>query len=163
MAKFITDDTLKTLTDKAQQTPRLRMNLNMHGELDDPVQRLCNAMEPGTYVRPHRHPQRWEFITMLSGSILLLVFDDAGQVTQRHVLSANGPLHALELPENTWHTLTALESGSVMFEVKQGPYIKPEEKDFAAWAPAEGDQDVSRYHEWFLQAQVGDQPPAGVK
>ena len=63
MVKFITDETLTSLTQQAKQSPRLRMNYNFHSELEDPVQRLCNAMEPGTYVRPHRHAQRWEFLS----------------------------------------------------------------------------------------------------
>lgn len=160
MVKFITDDTLRTLTQQAQQSLRLRMNYNLHAEMEDPVQRLCNAMEPGTYVRPHRHAQRWECLCILSGAALLLIFDDDGQVVERVELSARGPVRALEMPANTWHTLAGLESGTVLFEVKQGPYIKPEEKDFAAWAPAEGDVNAARLHEWFLQANVGSRPPA---
>jgi cupin fold WbuC family metalloprotein len=160
MVKFITDDTLKELTQQARQSPRLRMNYNLHAELDDPVQRLCIDFEPGTYVRPHRHPQRWECLFILSGSALLLIFDDDGEVVQRATLSTEGPVHGLELPANTWHTLAGLESGTVLFEVKQGPYIKPDEKDFAAWAPAEGDEAVPRFSEWFLQTSVGDHPPS---
>ena len=159
MVKFITDETLTSLTQQAKQSPRLRMNYNFHSELEDPVQRLCNAMEPGTYVRPHRHAQRWEFLSILSGSALALVFNDDGRVIQRVELSARGPVYALELPADTWHTLTGLESGSILFEVKQGPYIKPEEKDFAAWAPAERDAAAPRFYDWFLQASAGSLPP----
>ncbi len=50
------------------------------------MQRLAIAMEPGTYVRPHRHPHTFELLTSLTGRFLVLNFDDLGNLTQRVVL-----------------------------------------------------------------------------
>jgi cupin fold WbuC family metalloprotein len=77
-----------TCSNKASkpQIPSLGAHRNLHPELSDPVQRLAIAMEPGTYVRPHRHPHTFELLTALSGRFLVLNFDDNGNVTQRVVL-----------------------------------------------------------------------------
>src|SRR5437762_9286846 len=97
---------------KARASPRLRMNDNLHA-MDDGVHRLLNATEPGTYVQPHRHgtPAKVETVTVLSGRGALLLFDDAGRVTERAILSPAGPVFVAEVPANAWHTLIALEAG----------------------------------------------------
>jgi cupin fold WbuC family metalloprotein len=114
---------LDELTGKAKDSPRKRMNFNLHDTLSDPLQRLCNAIEPETYIRPHRHadPDTGEFFVMLRGSAVLLFFDDIGLVIERSLLSAGGPVLAAEIPPKTWHSIAALESGTVFFEVKEGP------------------------------------------
>ena len=88
------------LSKTAQSLPRLRKNYNIHPQLDDPVQRLFNAMEPATYVRPHRHPSddRWEFFQIVSGRAAVLTFDQQGTVRDKVVLSQSGPNIAIEIP-----------------------------------------------------------------
>jgi cupin fold WbuC family metalloprotein len=152
---------LERLSARAAASPRLRINDNLHPALEDPVQRLCNAMEPGTYVRPHRHlePGKWELFVVLSGAAAVLEFDDSGLVTQRTELRGGGPVLAVEIAEATWHTIVALEPGTVLFEVKRGPYLPLSDKDFAPWAPAEGEPQVPRFLHWLLQAAPGGRPP----
>ena len=101
--KLIDDALLDALTVKAKDAPRKRAHFNLHPELHDPVQRLCIAMEPGTYVRPHRHsdPETWEVLVILRGSLALNIFDERGKVLERTVLKAGGPITALEFPLNT--------------------------------------------------------------
>ena len=106
--KTVTLDLLAALSDKAAASPRRRANHNLHPELDDPVQRFLNAVEPGTYVRPHRHIDpvpKWEVFVALAGRIAILVFDDAGRVTERVEVSAAGPVRAVEIPAGAWHAL----------------------------------------------------------
>lgn len=158
----INDETLNKLSREALESPRLRKNLNMHAELDDPVQRMFNAIEPGTYVRPHRHRigDRWELFSILRGRAIVLTFNDAGKVIERVELAAEGPNQVLEIPGSTWHGLVAQAPGTILFEVKQGPYTPVPEQDFAAWAPREGEARSEEFLNWFTTAAVGDTPPA---
>ena len=162
--KRIDTKTLQDLGTEATASTRLRCNLNLHPELDDPVQRFFNAMEPGTYVRPHRHTEadKWELFLALSGSVAVLSFDAVGTVIDRVELAAGGPVLGVEIPENTWHTLVPLVSGTVVFECKRGPYRPLTDKDFARWAPPEGDRYAAAFAEWFRGAAVGSGPPVFI-
>ncbi len=159
--KSIDSELLDSLGREAADSPRRRANRNLHPRLDDPVQRLCNALEPGTYIRPHRHtePDKWELFVMLRGAAALLTFDDYGRVLQRAELSASGPMQGAELAEQTWHTLVALQPGTVALEIKRGPYRALEDKDFAAWAPPEEAAAAAPFLEWFQRAAPGAMPP----
>lgn len=154
----VTDRSLKELTATAKKSPRLRKNHNIHTTLEDPVQRLFNAMEPGTYVRPHRHrgQDRWEYFQIVTGAAMVLTFDASGRVMEKIELSDKGPNCAIEIPGDTWHTIVSLESGTVLFEIKQGPYKALTDKDFAHWAPLEGESTVGAVVDWFGHAAPGD-------
>lgn len=159
--KQIDKQLLDSLVEQAKALPRQRAHFNLHPELTDPVQRLCIAMEPGTYVRPHRHadPETWEVLMILRGSLALLLFDEKGKVTERTVLNSRGPVTAVEFSQNTWHVPVALEPGTVVFEIKHGPYKAIEEKNLASWAPSEGMPAAAGLLEWYRSAKVGDVPP----
>lgn len=159
--KRLTRDDICTLSAHAAASERRRQNLNLHTDLADPVQRLCNAFEPGTYVRPHRHvaADRWELFIALSGSVWVLTFADDGTVRERVTVSATGPVIAVEIPAGTWHALAAEAAGTVLFEVKPGPYAALTDKDFAPWAPAEGDPRCAAFERWYREARPGDRPP----
>ncbi|UGA40554.1 WbuC family cupin fold metalloprotein [Chromobacterium haemolyticum] len=128
---------LAALSAKAACAPRLRANQNFHAQLEDPIQRLAIAMEPDTYVRPHRHDHSWEMLMIaLSGAFEVIVFDEAGVVQGRHRLGEDGA-RVFEMPANTWHSVVSLLPGSVVFEVKHGPYLPLQDQNLAAWSPAE--------------------------
>jgi cupin fold WbuC family metalloprotein len=156
--RLIDTSLLDDLTAAAAASARKRAHHNIHPVLEDPVQRLCVAIEPGTYIRPHRHadPLTWEVFIMLRGSAVVLAFDDGGTVLERIVLAAAGPVRAIEIPAGTWHTIASLEQGSVFFEVKQGPYRAPVAGNSAAWAPAEGAPECVRFEVWYRTARAGD-------
>jgi len=160
--KLVDDVLLDGLSRGAAGRARRRLNHNLHPALDDPVQRLCNAFEPGTYVRAHRHPQagRWELFLALRGRAAVLVFDADGKVDRRIVLDAGGPVRGVELSAGSWHTVVSLDSGTVLFEVKPGPYEALTDKDFAPWAPSEGEPAASRFEAWYRDAVPGERPPA---
>jgi cupin fold WbuC family metalloprotein len=157
----IDDRLLGELTAKAAASQRKRANHNLHLRLDDPVQRLLNAIEPGTYIRPQRHaePPTFEIIYVVRGRAALLLFDERGAVTERYDLTAGGPVRGVEIPPGTWHTVASCESGTVFFEVKQGPYAPPQGANVASWAPPENDADSMRFERWFRTARAGDTPP----
>lgn len=158
--KRIDKQLLTSLSIQAVSAPRLRAHHNLHPRLDDNVQRLCVAMEPGTYVRPHRHmePETWEILLVLSGAVALLVFDDIGRVLERIELAAGGEVSAVEIPAGTWHAVASMETGTVVFEVKQGPYIPIAEANYATWSPAEG-TGAARLEAWYHAAKAGDIAP----
>lgn len=157
--KCVTHKNLAALSAEARASARLRKNFNLHSRLDDPVQRLLNAIEPGTYVRPHRHvaPAKWELMSILAGRAVLLVFDDDGVIRERIDLDRSTPL--VEVPPGTWHTLAALEPGTVMLEVKEGPYAPASPEDFAPWAPLEGSDTAPAFERWCHGARAGDRAP----
>ena len=159
--KLLDNETVTALLATAADSPRLRANHNIHPVLEDPVQRFFNAMQPGTYVRPHRHstPPRWELFVVLRGAMALLVFDDSGRVAERQELKAEGPVFGAEVEAGRWHELVALQP-SVLFELKPGPYSAPSDKDFAPWAPAEGVSGCAAMVAWYQAARVGERAPA---
>ncbi len=159
--KVIDKKVLDSATAAALRSPRKRSNWNLHEKLDDPVQRLFNAIEPDTYIRPHRHaePATWELFLLVRGSAALLFFDDSGMVTDRFVLEAGGSQMGVEMPPRAWHTMVSLVPGTVFFEVKQGPYVPPQPENVASWAPAEGDSRAAEFVTWFLKAEKGDSAP----
>lgn len=146
-------DRLSTLSVEAQHSPRKRMNHNLHAELSDPIQRLAIAMEPETYIRPHRHLQTWELLTALRGRFVVLNFDDHGTVIGRAVLGADTSV--IETPVSGWHAVLSLDPGAVIFEVKHGPYAPFREEDFAPWSPAVDDDRRRELMRWYRDAQVG--------
>lgn len=159
MLKVVESAELARISLRAAAAPRGRANFNLHPELADPVQRFLNAIEPGSYVRPHRHALaegRWELFVILSGAVAVLVFDDEARVVERVELDLTGGALAVEIPPGVWHALVALKPGSVMFEFKPGPYSPLSDKDFAAWAPAEGDPAAAAWVERYCRAKVGD-------
>ncbi|MEB3167628.1 MAG: WbuC family cupin fold metalloprotein [Cyanobium sp.] len=132
----------------ASAAPRRRLNHNLHAEADL-VQRFLNVLQPGTYVRPHRHRREipgsgFECFLVLQGAIGLLLFDDTGRAIGRERLDSAGPLKGIELAEGTFHSLVALTPDAVMFELKQGPYQPAADKDFLAGFPLEGTPDARR-------------------
>lgn len=131
----------------ARQSARLRRNHNFHGADDDASHRLINAMEPGSYVMPHRHlhPDKDETFVVLRGTFGLLLFDDAGTVTETRLLRAGGEVLGANVPHRTWHSLVSFEPGSVFLEAKGGPYVPLTSEERASWAPPEGDPGVAAY------------------
>lgn len=151
--KQITPALLDDMALRAKESPRLRSNFNLHEALTEPVQRLAIAMEPDTFVRPHRHPQTWELLSALRGRFIVLLFDEGGVVTHRTVLGEEAQV--IEFPANTWHAVLSLDPGGVIFEVKQGAYAPLTEADFAPWCDSAPGQE-SRLNAWYASAQVGD-------
>lgn len=144
----------------AEASPRKRAHLELHaGGSKDALQRFLVGMLPGSYVRAHRHVQahKLELTVCLGGSCDVLLFDSRGALTERHRLRADGSGPALlQLPPNTWHALSVPEGFAVLLEVKQGPYNADTDKDFAAWAPREGEPGATNCTAWLRTAAIGE-------
>ncbi|HIJ77941.1 MAG: WbuC family cupin fold metalloprotein [Desulfobulbaceae bacterium] len=142
---------------EAEVSARKRVHYCLHASADDAVQRLVVAMEPGTYIRPHRHadPLKWELFIALKGRAAVLVFDGEGVVRSVVELAANGAAPAVEIPAGAWHTLIIKEPGTLLVEVKPGPYQPLPAEDFARWAPPEGDPAAIRFEQMLHRLAVG--------
>ncbi|KAF7600470.1 MAG: hypothetical protein CGU28_03405 [Candidatus Dactylopiibacterium carminicum] len=137
---------LDALSAEARQSSRLRRNRNLHASTDEAVQRLFNAIEPGSYVQPHCHlaADKAETLLMLRGRLGVILFDDAGRITQVHELSAGG-CAGVHLQPGLWHSVVALAPGTLFLEVKAGPYVPLTTAERAPWAPMENTADASSY------------------
>ena len=119
---------LDELTASAKASPRLRMAMDLRNSPEDLSQRMLNALEPGTIMPIHRHQASSETVVILRGKIRWIFFDENGNETERVVLDADGDLRMLNVEKDRWHSLECLESGSVLYESKDGPY-KPLQDD----------------------------------
>lgn len=114
---------LNCLSDKAKVSPRLRSNLDLRNSPEDKSQRMLNAIEPESVVPIHRHKKSSETVVCLRGRLVEEYYDELERrCTDVIELSSNGPVVALNIPAGQWHTVRALESGTVILEVKDGPY-----------------------------------------
>ena len=119
----ITQAILDDLTAKAKASPRLRMNLDLRDSDSDGSQRMLNAIEPESVVPIHRHQKSSETVVCLRGRVVEEYYDELERTcTEAIELSPNGPVVALNIPAGQWHTLRALESGTVILEMKNGKY-----------------------------------------
>ena len=120
---------LDKLTAQAQASPRLRMNLDLRNSEADCSQRMLNAIEPGSVVPVHRHQKTSETVVVLRGRVAEEYYSSEGAVEASFDLAAGGPVCALNIPAGQWHTLRALDPGTVILEMKDGPYEPIQECD----------------------------------
>ncbi len=119
---------LDEVTTKAEQSPRLRMNHNLHESLDAKAQRLINVLLPGTELPIHRHQYTAETYALLRGKMFVIFYNDLGEQTERYLLDPSIGNYGVHIPKGQWHGIEVLEP-SAIFEVKDGPYtpISPED------------------------------------
>ena len=140
------DSTLiAAVLERARQSPRRRANHNFHAGPGDNPHRFLNVLLEGTYIAPHRHrdPPKAEAFLVLEGRAALFTFHADGAIDAVQVLG--GATVGADLPPDTWHTITALTPCAVCYEVKPGPYSAASDKEFAPWAPREGDPAAPAY------------------
>lgn len=147
MIRLIDRDLLDAVSGEAAASPRRRKNRNFHPADDFVAHRLLNAIEPGSYIAPHRHndPAKDETMVVLRGRLGLVEFDAAGAVLRTTVLEAGGEALGCDIPHGAWHTVLALEAGTVFLEAKAGPYRPLTADEKADWAPAEGEPAAADY------------------
>ena len=117
---------LDQVSSQAKASPRLRMNYNFHLSLEDKCHRMLNAVELGTVVPIHRHPTKDESFVILRGKVRVTTHNDDGSIIEDVVLSQESGSYGVDIPKNVWHKLESLESGSVIFECKEGPFVEHE-------------------------------------
>ena len=122
----INKELLDSVCEKAKVSPRLRMNYNFHLSLDEKCHRFLNAVEPGTEVPIHKHPTKDETFVILRGKVKVTTHSDDGAVIDSVLLCPEDGQYGVNIPKGVWHTLESLESGSVIFECKEGPFVEHE-------------------------------------
>lgn len=144
---LITQDMLAALAAEAAASPRRRRNRNFHAADGDCAHRLLNALEPDSYVRPHRHldPSKDETIIAVRGRFGVVEFAEDGTVQRSMEIAPGGPAIGIDIAHGTFHSVLALEPGSVFFEAKAGPYVPITDAEKAAWAPAEGEAGAAAF------------------
>lgn len=149
MITLIDDQLLDEVSAQAQSSPRRRKNHNFHTADDQPAHRLLNAIEPGSYVLPHRHldAHKDETFLVVRGRLGLVLFDDGGDVARTAVLGAGCAALGADIPRGIWHSAVALDAGTIFFEAKAGPYHPFTAEERAPWAPAEGTAEAVAYQQ----------------
>lgn len=144
--QIINRQLLNQLSDEARSNPRLRKNFNIHPADSFPAHRLLNAIEPDSYIRPHRHldPLKDETFIILRGKLGIIVFDNDGGISEKILLDAKGDNIGVDLPSRTFHTAISLEEGTIFFEAKAGPYLPLTAEEQPSWAP-ESDAAADEY------------------
>jgi cupin fold WbuC family metalloprotein len=150
-----------SLEKAAGQSPRKRMNLNIHSDYSDPCQRLFISMQPRSYVVPHRHnsPAKAETFIVLRGCIGIVFFDDCGKVVDSISLGPEHESQVCDIPPGTWHTAISLDAKSIFMEIKAGPFSPIDPADVAPWAPSNSTDDVELYlDQLYLHFSKTNQP-----
>ena len=114
------------LTAKAKASERLRANLDLRNSSDDFFQRMLNAIEPGTVMPIHRHKSSSETCICIRGHFEEYFYDEQGNLTDTIDMVPGGVM--LNIEKGQWHSLKCLESGTVLFEAKDGAY-RPLDED----------------------------------
>ena len=146
-ALVINDVLVKQKADDSLNNSRLREIHNFHMGSEESLQRMLNALQPDSYVRPHRHiqPPKPETLIVLKGSVGAITFDDSGLQKDYYRVDPKCGEYGIDIRESVWHTYFALEPNTVIFEVKPGPFDAKSDREFADWAPAEGSDLVKPY------------------
>jgi cupin fold WbuC family metalloprotein len=146
-AEFISQQILDQLLLQAKQAPRLRKNYNFHTSDVDICHRLLNALEPDSYIQPHRHSDinKDETLAVIRGKMGLIIFDNDGTIEEKVLLEPSGNVMMVNIPHGMFHTLISLDGPSVFFESKAGPFIPLTHDEKAHWAPKEGDEASTEY------------------
>jgi cupin fold WbuC family metalloprotein len=152
--QLITAQLIEDVTEQARKSPRQRKNYNFHTGNEDNPHRFLNVFLAGSYVQPHRHlePPKAEAFLVLAGHMAAFIFDDDGKVVHGYLLGAGpftgrvpsritepGVVQGIDLQPGLWHSIASLTPVAVCYEVKPGPWAPATDKEFATWAPREGE------------------------
>ncbi len=138
---------------RSRVSARRRVILPLHKEAGDTLHRMLNAVQPGSYIRPHRHltPPKAESFVVLRGALAFFTFEESGAVRDSVRLEAGESPFGVDLSPGLYHAFVALAPDTLIFESKPGPYVASTDKDFAAWAPEEGSPQAAAYLDGLLQ------------
>lgn len=158
---LITTDLIDRAVAASKQSPRKRIIQPLHKSSDARLHRMLNAMQPGSYIQPHRHlfPPKAESVIVLRGAIYAFIFNNNGEIDVIHTIKAGSINLGIDSEPGVFHTFVAIEDDTVLFEVKPGPYSQADDKDFASWAPAEGTDGAQKYLDNLYEKGTSYQSP----
>lgn len=120
---------LEKVSDDARKSDRLRMAYDLRTSSDDKSQRMLNAIEPGTEVPIHRHRNSSETCFVIRGAAIEIIYDDLGQELERIPMKSGSDCVGVNIPIGVWHKVVSIESGTIIFEAKDGKYEPLNETD----------------------------------
>ena len=123
--KIIDEQLICGVEAEARKSPRLRMNYNFHQSLSDKCHRFLNAMEPGTQIPVHHHPEKDETFVILKGKVRVSTYNDEGEILTSRVICHEEGRYGVDIPKNVWHGVECIEP-SVLLECKEGPFVEHE-------------------------------------
>ena len=155
--KLISSDLINQTIDNAREFERKRSVYRFHERDEDKVQRMLNAIEPQSYVAPHKHedPDKVEVFIGLLGKLLALEFDDQGKLINHQVFGPSQETRGVEFAPRAWHCVWSLEERSVAYEVIEGPYNDNDHKHFAAFAPKEEEKERAQSYMLEIKKSLG--------
>lgn len=126
---LLTNKIVCQVSHEAKSSPRLRMNFNLHNSFEDSVQRMFNALEPGTMIPIARHLSSSETLIMIRGKLRVIIYDDNKNILENVIIAPNSENIGYHIPKGTWHKVESIEEGTVCFETREGPYepVRPED------------------------------------
>lgn len=126
---LLNKDVIIKVSEKAKKSARLRMNYNLHESSRDIVQRMFNAIEPGSIIPIARHQKCNETLILIQGKLRVLIYNNQKGIIEDVILDNTVGNIGYHIPKGVWHTVESLEKGTVLFETREGPYepVKPED------------------------------------
>lgn len=153
--KILDTQSISSLREIAATSSRHRTARTFHDNAADLVQRIVIVSDPDTYVGPHRHPdKKWEMLVLLSGALDVLLFADDGELLDRIALRMNANL-LVEYAADAYHAAVILEPGTMVLEIKEGPYDMGTAKELVKWAPAEDSAEAADFNARMLTLKPG--------
>ncbi len=148
----LTDNLIDAAIFASRESPRKRIILPFHDGPENTLHRMLNAVQPGSYIRPHRHldPPKDEALVLLRGALTFYTFHEDGTVNAVQHVRAGTASFGIDVKAGVFHTFIATEPDTVVFEVKPGPWSPATDKDFATWAPDEGEEGYVEYMDRLL-------------
>ena len=104
---IVNNNLLDNLTEQAKCSTRLRINYDLRNSIVDHSQRMLNAIEPGSVIPIHRHPNKDESFVILRGKVRSTTYNDDGSIIDSVVLCAADGVYGVNIPKGVWHTIEA--------------------------------------------------------
>lgn len=144
---WLNEDLLQGALAASRKSARKRIIQPLHRSDSATLHRMFNAVQPDSYIPPHRHadPPKAESWIVLRGALAFFTFDDHGAIDECLEIRAGGEIFGVDLEPGVYHTFFALEPDTIVFEVKDGPYSPTTDKAFPDWAPREGTPEANGY------------------
>jgi cupin fold WbuC family metalloprotein len=158
----LSDEHVEMALAASRESSRRRTILPFHKAPEERLHRMFNALQPGTYVQPHNHAStgKNEIFVMLRGALDFIVFEPEGGIELVTHLRAGGAEFGIDVAPDRYHSFLVREPDTLVYEVKTGPYVQADDKDFAAWAPREGTPGVDAYVEALERELLSHASPA---
>ncbi|MDE6851601.1 MAG: WbuC family cupin fold metalloprotein [Lachnospiraceae bacterium] len=128
-------DSLKLL---ALEDSTGKCKMCLHNDIREHVHEMLNIFPKGSYVRPHMHPFKTETQNIIEGKMLMVLFDDIGNILDKFVMEKEG-VFTFRLDKGIVHTNIPL-SDVVVYEVTAGPFMGKDDSVFMQWAPEPNDE-----------------------